>query len=156
MRKRWAIGAGVAAAALAVALPVFEPWTAFTDKEVNEALPEVTASPTPTVPGPTPGVSPSPAGPVTLSTGRFVDADDVQKQYLQSVYQSGRSSPNVAEAAPFVPPIDLVLDTRHGRHGFVNGRRKWKSPGGYPTLTHGGLTVLEVAVPFIELSRKQT
>jgi hypothetical protein len=36
----------------------------------------------------------------------------------------------------------------------VNGRRKWKSAGGYPTLIHGGLSVLEVAVPFIELSKK--
>lgn len=36
---------------------------------------------------------------------------------------------------------------------FALGRRKWKSQGGYPTLTHGGLSLLEVAVPFIELSR---
>ena len=32
-------------------------------------------------------------------------------------------------------------------------RRKWKSQGGYPSLTHGGLSLLEIAVPFIELSR---
>jgi hypothetical protein len=50
--------------------------------------------------------------------------------------------------------VDLGLDGAHGRHLYVNGRRKWKSQGGYPTLTHGGLSVLEVAVPFIELIRK--
>ena len=35
----------------------------------------------------------------------------------------------------------------------AGGRRKWKSAGGYPTLTHGGLSVLEVAVPWIELTK---
>ena len=53
----------------------------------------------------------------------------------------------------WVPPIDRVLTTGHGRFAFVLGRRKWKSQGGYPTLTHGGLSILEVLVPFIELSK---
>jgi len=33
------------------------------------------------------------------------------------------------------------------------GRKKWKSQGGYPTLTHGGLSLLEMAVPYLELSK---
>jgi hypothetical protein len=37
--------------------------------------------------------------------------------------------------------------------GPNQGRRKWKSAGGYPTLTQGGLSVLEVAVPWIELTK---
>ena len=55
----------------------------------------------------------------------------------------------------WVPPIDMVLDTAHGRHRFVLGQRKWKAQGGYPTLTHCGLSILEVAVPFIEISRAE-
>jgi hypothetical protein len=33
----------------------------------------------------------------------------------------------------------------------VTGQRKWKVQGGFPHLCHGGLTLLEAAVPFIEL-----
>jgi len=36
---------------------------------------------------------------------------------------------------------------------FQRGRKKWKSQGGYPTLTHGGLSLLEMAVPYLELSK---
>jgi hypothetical protein len=53
----------------------------------------------------------------------------------------------------FFPGDYLMLETPHGKHAFALGRRKWKSQGGYPTLAHGGLSLLEVAVPFIELSR---
>lgn len=84
----------------------------------------------------------------------FPDANAEQTSYLKQVYKSGRWSAAGQEPGSWVPPIDLLLETRHGQHLFVNGRRKWKSPGGYPTLTHGGLSVLEVAVPFIELTKK--
>ncbi len=53
----------------------------------------------------------------------------------------------------WMPPISLRLTTTHGTYQFALGRRKWKSAGGYPTLAHGGLSLLEVAVPFVELSR---
>lgn len=86
---------------------------------------------------------------------QFPDATSDHAGYLKQVYRSGRCADNGSQRGAWVPPIDLLLDTRHGRHLFVNGRRKWKSAGGYPTLTHGGLSVLEVASPFIELSRKQ-
>lgn len=88
------------------------------------------------------------------SSGHFPDSDKDQTEYLKSVFKSGRWDGTAQQPGAWTPPIDLLLETRHGRHLFVNGRRKWKSAGGYPTLTHGGLTVLEVAVPFIELSRK--
>jgi hypothetical protein len=35
---------------------------------------------------------------------------------------------------------------------LVLGRRQWTIQGGYPTLAHGGLSLLEVAVPYIELT----
>ncbi len=68
-----------------------------------------------------------------------------------------------ADDAAWVPPLLFErlrhLDFAHNPFfahadaAFSLGRRKWKSQGGYPTLTHGGLSLLEVAVPFIELSR---
>lgn len=85
----------------------------------------------------------------------FPDAGADHADYLKRIYKSGRCTESGGQRAAWVPPIDLLLNTRHDRHLFVNGRRKWKSAGGYPLLTHGGLSVLEIASPFIELSRKQ-
>ena len=88
------------------------------------------------------------------ASGLFPDSDKDQTTYLKSVFKSGRWSSETNQPGSWVPPIDLAIETRQGKNLFVNGRRKWKSAGGYPTLTHGGLTVLEVAVPFIELSKQ--
>jgi hypothetical protein len=90
------------------------------------------------------------------ATGLFPDThDEQQAKYLKEVFRSGRCAAegNLPARLPALPPVDVTLDTRHGRHRFVLGRRKWRSQGGYPTLAHGGLSVLEVLVPFIELSR---
>lgn len=70
----------VAAVGLAVGLPLFEPWRAFTSSTIDEAAPSSTPAPVATNPGPTnPGpASPGPASPpadVVLSTGMFVDAE---------------------------------------------------------------------------------
>ena len=47
----------------------------------------------------------------------------------------------------FMPPIVVS----HNEHHIVMGQRKWKVQGGFPHVCHGGLSLLEVAVPFIEL-----
>ncbi len=87
------------------------------------------------------------------ASGGFPDVvDPEQSKYLKRVYKAGRFTSGGAEEPVWVPPLDLDIQTTHGRYRFVLGRRKWKAQGGYPTLTHGGLTVLEVAVPFIEIS----
>jgi len=90
------------------------------------------------------------------ATGHFPNTNEAaQKQLLKETYSAGRWA-NAAAGnyqSRYVPPLDLELQTRHGRNRFVLGRRKWSVQGGYPTLAHGGLSVLEVAVPFIEISR---
>jgi hypothetical protein len=92
------------------------------------------------------------------ASGLFPDTvDPAQARYLKDRFKSGRwaalSDLEQPSHGAWVPPIDLHLVSAHVDGAFALGRRKWKSPGGYPTLTHGGLTLLEVAVPFIELSR---
>ncbi len=92
------------------------------------------------------------------ASGHFPDtADPAQAQYLKDRFASGRwakrSDVEQGDVGKWVPPLDLPLKTAHADATFALGRRKWKSQGGYPTLTHGGLSLLEVAVPFIELSR---
>ncbi len=86
------------------------------------------------------------------ASGLFPDSDKQQTAYLKKLFKSRRWVESRNDAGPWVPPIDLSLETRHGQHLFVLGRRKWKNAGGYPTLTHGGLSALEVAVPWIELT----
>lgn len=85
------------------------------------------------------------------ASGQFFDAGDAENRYLKTTFKSGRSNTDTTDTGAFIPPVALRLDGRNGSPVMVLGRRKWKSPGGYPTLTHGGLTLLEVFSPFIEL-----
>jgi hypothetical protein len=87
------------------------------------------------------------------ASGLFPDVPEVQAKYLKTVFRSGRYADDMADSGSWLPPIDLRLSSGHRARRYVLGRRKWKSAGGYPTLTHGGLSVLEMACPFIELSR---
>jgi len=85
--------------------------------------------------------------------GHFPDlVDKDQVAYMKKLFKNGRTADSTSEDGSWVPPIDLRLTTSHGTHQYVLGRRKWKSPSGYPTLHHGGLSLLEVFVPFIEMS----
>jgi hypothetical protein len=91
------------------------------------------------------------------ATGLFFDAADEQAQFLKDTFKSGRSRAGKQLADldrwPFVPPAALALDTPHGPHLLALGRWKWRSQGGYPTLAHGGLSLLEVLCPVIELTK---
>lgn len=87
------------------------------------------------------------------ATGYFPDADGDVATHLKQTFSSGRSKVGSSDPGPFVPPVALQIDGPHGPHLLALGRRKWRSQGGYPTLTHGGLSLLEVLSPFIELSK---
>lgn len=87
------------------------------------------------------------------ATGYFPDADGEVGQFLKTTFSSGRSKAGIGDIGPFVPPVALQISSPHGAHLFALGRRKWRSQGGYPTLTHGGLSLLEVLSPFIEMTK---
>lgn len=87
------------------------------------------------------------------ATGLFPDADGDVGQFLKKSFASGRNAAGSDDLGPFVPPVALEIASAHGTHRLALGRRKWKSQGGYPTLTHGGLSLLEVLSPYIELSK---
>lgn len=87
------------------------------------------------------------------ATGYFPDADGDVGQFLKQTFSSGRSRPGIAGIAPFAPPVALQVNSPHGSYMLALGRRKWRSQGGYPTLTHGGLSLLEVLSPFVELTK---
>jgi hypothetical protein len=46
----------------------------------------------------------------------------------------------------FMPPIVMTNNNQH----IVMGQRKWKVQGGFPNVCHGGMSLLEVAVPYME------
>lgn len=88
------------------------------------------------------------------ASGMFHDVGDKEQAgWLRTNFGGSRFSHGPGIPHHWAPPISLCLTTAHGTNQFALGRRKWKSAGGYPTLAHGGLSLLEVAVPFIELSR---
>ena len=86
--------------------------------------------------------------------GQFADvgAGSDQGKWLKENFGSSRYADGFGAADPFLPPLSLALDTAHGTHRFALGRRRWRSQGGYPTLAHGGLSLLEIFVPFIQLA----
>jgi hypothetical protein len=88
------------------------------------------------------------------ASGAFPDVgDEAQARWLKDTFKAQRfAAGDAVTPSGAVPPMELRLATPHGAHTFVLGRRKWKVAGGYPVLSHGGLSILEVAVPFIELS----
>lgn len=91
------------------------------------------------------------------ATGYFPDAAGEVGQFLKKTFSSGRSKTGTGlsqnDCGPFVPPVALSNSSPHGLHLLALGRRKWRSQGGYPTLTHGGLSLLEVLSPWLEISR---
>lgn len=87
------------------------------------------------------------------ATGYFPDAEGEPGQFLKQTFGGGRVTSGTGDAGPFVPPVALPISSPHGHALLALGRRKWKSPGGFPTLTHGGLSLLEVLSPFVEISR---
>ena len=83
--------------------------------------------------------------------GEFHDLSGDQSTYMKKVFKNGRSAETTGEDTRFVPPIDLAITSVHGPYQYVLGRRKWKGQSGYPTLQHGGLSLLEMFVPFLEI-----
>lgn len=77
------------------------------------------------------------------ASGQLPDSGKDEAESLKGRFKSGRAVESAEEPGNWSPPLDLTIASAHGRHLYVNGRRKWKSQGGYPTLTHGGLSILE-------------
>ena len=65
---------------------------------------------------------------------------------LRTVFGASRHAQAAAWPETFLPPLALA----HNRHQVVMGQWKWKIQGGFPQLCHGGLSLLEVAVPWLE------
>ena len=81
-----------------------------------------------------------------LFSSEEIDPDVIEK--LRETFGAARYKKiNGPWQERFMPPIVVS----HNEHHIVMGQRKWKVQGGFPHVCHGGLSLLEVAVPFIEL-----
>jgi hypothetical protein len=70
------------------------------------------------------------------------------KDYLVSTFSAKRNSTATGPVPhEFMPPLAL---SRNGEH-VVLGQRRWRVASGYPQVCHGGLSLLEAFVPFVEL-----
>ncbi len=73
------------------------------------------------------------------------DAIDI----LRKTFGASRSTAALeAWQKRFMPPIVMTNNNQH----IVMGQRKWKVQGGFPHVCHGGMSLLEVAVPYMEFS----
>lgn len=86
-------------------------------------------------------------------TGGFPNVPGDQKDYLKEKFAGQRFRAGKVDNRAWLPPLTAVLPTATGPVTFVTGRRKWQVPGGFPSLSHGGLTLMETLVPFFELSK---
>lgn len=79
------------------------------------------------------------------------DSDTVH--LLRSVFGAKRYAAESADTPwprRHLPP----LVSRHNGRLAVLGQRKWAVQGGFPHLCHGGLSLLEAVVPFVEFPAK--
>jgi hypothetical protein len=74
--------------------------------------------------------------------------DDQVVTDLKNTFSAQRLCPaTVPWTRPVIPPVVL---TANGYH-VVTGQVKWRIQSGFPPRCHGGLTLLEVGVPWVEL-----
>jgi hypothetical protein len=85
------------------------------------------------------------------NTGAFHNADAEQKEELKAVFSAQRFRNGVLSMKDWLPPLALTLNEGNSSFTAVLGRRKWQVPGGFPTLSHGGLTLMEAFVPWVQI-----
>jgi len=94
-----------------------------------------------------------------VTTNRFTEAKGKPSEYLKKALGASRCAKGVgpAKAKPFLPPVALHIENTHGASLMTLGRWRWKpAGGGYPHIAHGGLTLLELLCPYVELSMPTT
>ena len=84
------------------------------------------------------------------AVSRLFSSEEMDKEVIEALREVFGASRYRAASSPwerhFMPPVVM---TENGCH-VVMGQSKWKVQGGFPQICHGGLSLLEVAVPFVE------
>ena len=77
------------------------------------------------------------------------EEDEANKAALQQAFGASR---NASGADDWVHRSMPPLAVRSGDELAVLGQRKWKAKGGFAGLSHGGASLLEAAVPWVEFA----
>ncbi len=72
-------------------------------------------------------------------SGGFPNVSTDQKDYLREKFSAQRFRADAVDTREWLPPLTATLATASGPVTFVTGRQKWQVPGGFPSLSHGGL-----------------
>jgi hypothetical protein len=84
------------------------------------------------------------------AVGKWFSSEVKERDAIDVLRKTFSASRNKAVAGPwqkrFMPPIVMTNNNQH----MVMGQRKWKVQGGFPHVCHGGMSLLEVAVPYME------
>lgn len=86
------------------------------------------------------------------NTGGFPNVGPDEKEDLRDKFSAQRFRAGEIKTREWLPPLTLTLATNSGPVTLVTGRRKWPVSSGFPLLSHGGLTLMDVFVPWLELS----
>jgi hypothetical protein len=85
------------------------------------------------------------------AAGKLFSSEVADANAIDILRTTFGASRNTAATQPwqksFMPPIVMT----HNKQHVIMGQRKWKVQGGFPNVCHGGMSLLEVAVPWIEL-----
>ncbi|MBN1547396.1 MAG: hypothetical protein JW902_12125 [Syntrophaceae bacterium] len=85
------------------------------------------------------------------TNSRLFSSEETEQENIEAFRNTFSASRYASIREPWnhscMPPCVLSTDDYH----VIMGQKKWKVQGGFPALCHGGLTLLEVAVPFIEI-----
>ncbi|MDA0524212.1 hypothetical protein [Methanococcoides alaskense] len=85
------------------------------------------------------------------AVSKLFSSEVIDKHAVEILRKTFGASRNKAAANPwqnqFMPPIVMTENNQH----VVLGQRKWKIQSGFPQISHGGMSLLEVAVPYMEL-----
>jgi hypothetical protein len=84
------------------------------------------------------------------AVSKLFSAEERDEDTVAALRDTFGASRDVTDSKPwdhcFMPPVVMT----YGGYRAVMGQCKWKVKGGFPQVCHGGLSLLEVAVPFIE------
>lgn len=84
----------------------------------------------------------------------FSELTGKDEKIARNLLKSKRFAEISSEAEVAIPSVVTRKKNSDREYLIATGRRKWKSPGGYPVLVHGGLSLFEMLCPLIEIERK--
>jgi hypothetical protein len=76
-----------------------------------------------------------------------VAVEILRHKFGASRYKAATQPEVTAAISEMIPPIIIT----HNNQNVIIGQNKWKVQGGAPFICHGGMTILESLVPWIEL-----